>query len=112
MTDPSTTPGVAWEGNFYPIDPGELFMGEFEEVAQRCDVKGYQDMASRMRTLDPVAWKALFWSHDRRRTPDLKWSGYMGPTMRVIIDASHAWPVDDEAEEPGKAESSPTGSTG
>jgi hypothetical protein len=116
VTDPTEKPGVHWEGNFYPSDPGELYMGEFEEIAQRSDITGYQDLAVRMRRLDPVAWKALFWSHDRRRTPDLKWSGYMGPPMRAIIDAAKAWPEADDVadgdEESGKAGSSPTGSAG
>jgi hypothetical protein len=115
VTEPTdqSGPGVTWDGNFYPVDPGEITLGEYTLVAQRSDVKGYRDMGTRLRNLDHEAWRALFWVHARRRDPDLKWSDFMGPPFKVIIQAAESWPTpDDEDGEPGKAQEEPSETTG
>lgn len=99
---------ITWNGNVYFADPAELTMGELETIAQRCDITGIADMLDRIRRVDHIAWKALFWTQDRRRDPALRWDGYDGPTMRVILDAGASWKT--QAGEPGKAPTGPDGS--
>lgn len=113
---PVDLPMIEWNGRQYNPDPTYLTMGEYEAISQRCDVIGLVDMIRRAARVDHIAWKAIFWAQDRRHDPDLKWSDYEGPTMRVVLKASQAWPQEETAQllgdgEPGK-DSSPTGSDG
>lgn len=88
---------VDWNGKSYFADPEELTMGELEVISQRSEITGILDMVDRLRRMDHVAWKAIFWAQDRREDLSLKWDGYDGPTMRVLANAAKSW----REEEPG-----------
>lgn len=106
MTDDRT---VTWNGETYFTDPAELTMGELEVLGQRTDITGLSDLTARLRRTDHIGWKAIFWIQDRRRDADLRWDGYSGPTMRILLDAVDTWP-DAGEEEPGKAQTEVAGS--
>lgn len=105
---------VEWNGNVYFTDPSDLTMGELETIAQRSDVTDFADLIGRLRRVDHIGWKALFWTQDRRRDPNLRWDGYEGPTFRVLLDAGAIWSQKRDQPDPeveaGKEQTAADGS--
>lgn len=104
---------VEWNGHSYDVDPTELTMGEYEEIAKRGGPDGMFRMVEGLQGMNATAWKAMFWIQDRRRDPDLSFGDYAGPTFRVILDARKNWPAEDDdagTAGPGKAPSGTDGS--
>lgn len=104
---------LQWNGNSYDTDPASLTMGELETLSQRCEITGFQDLIERLKRVDHIGWKAMFWTQDRRRQPDLRWDGYDGPSLRVLLDAGVARAgktAEPEDEQEGKAPTEADGS--
>lgn len=91
-----------WNGKSYDLDPAELSMGEYEEIAKRGGPDGFFEMLNGLKDMRPTPWKSLFWIQDRRTNPDLSFGDYAGPTFRVILDAEKT--LFDVGEAPGKGE--------
>lgn len=105
---------LQWNGNSYDTDPASLTMGELETLSQRCEITGFQDLIDRLKRVDHIGWKAMFWTQDRRRQPDLRWDGYDGPPLRVLLDAGVVFrsgkAAETEDEQEGKAPTEVDGS--
>lgn len=82
---------IQWNGKDYDVDPLDFSMAELSAIHERTGLKGFHALMDAMSTQDPDAWKAAFWTVDRRQDPELKWTCYDGPTTRVILQAMHGF---------------------
>lgn len=77
---------VTWKGTDYDVDPSEFDGLELTEIKKRTGLN-FQQLLDGLGHLDPEAIRAVFWTVERRQSPDLKFSEYAGPSMRVIVPA-------------------------
>jgi len=76
---------VNWNGTEYDIDPAELTGLEMAAIKQRAGFSYRQLMTEAIPDLDGDAIRVLFWTVDRRTNPDLKFSEYAGPPLKVFL---------------------------
>jgi hypothetical protein len=77
---------VNWDGREYDIDPAEFTGLEMAAIKQRAGFTYRQLMTEALPEFDGDAIRALFWTVDRRASPDLKFSEYAGPPIKVFRD--------------------------
>lgn len=75
---------VEWNGKAYDVDPGELSQRELDLIEQRTGQTWREVLVGALRP-EPNAVRALFWVVDRRDEPDLRYSDYDGPPMKVWL---------------------------
>lgn len=91
---------VHWNGKEYDADPSEFSGLELKLVKERTGL-GFWDLIRGIPKMDEDAARVTFWIIDRRADPELKFSDYHGPSMRVILPALPAF--GELVEELGKA---------
>lgn len=75
---------VDWDGTTYDVDPTEFTALEMSAIKQRAGLT-FQQLLQRLVEFDGDAIRAVFWTVERRASPDLKFSEYAGPPVRVIM---------------------------
>lgn len=104
---------VSWKGAEFDVDPSEFDGLELTEIKKRTTLN-FQQLMDGLAQLDPEAIRAVFWTVERRADPELKFSEYRGPSMRVVIPTLPALieAIDDLGkdlpETPGKTSSQPS----
>lgn len=81
---------VDWDGTEYDIDPNEFTGLELSEIKIRT-TWSYRELIRELGGLDADAFRVLFWTVDRRASPDLKFSEYGGPPPRVYVPGFKAF---------------------
>lgn len=90
---------VTWKGTDFDVDPSEFDGLELTEIKKRTGLT-FNQVIDGLAHLDPEAIRAVFWTVERRANPELKFSEYPGPSMRVIIPAMTA--LNEAIEDLGK----------
>jgi hypothetical protein len=75
---------VPWNGKEYDVDPLEFTQLEMSAIKERTKLS-FNALMNGACNLDGDAIRALFWTVDRRENPDLKFSDYPGPPLKVVI---------------------------
>lgn len=75
---------VDWDGKKYDIDPNEFTGLELAEIKIRTGWS-YRELVRELGGLDSEAFRALFWTVDKRTSQELKFSDYDGPPARVYV---------------------------
>lgn len=101
---------VNWRNVDYEVDPNTFSTGELKRVKLLTGMS-YQQLMTGIGELDAEALNVLFYIVDWRGDPSIKYDGYQGPPMGLVVAnmAGFAAAVD----ELGKAlpDPSPTGTT-
>lgn len=75
---------IEWNGREYDVDPSEFSAGELKLIKQRTGLT-YRKLIEAIGEQDGEAICALFWVVDHRADPDVKFTDYQGPPMKLII---------------------------
>src|SRR5688572_11795158 len=75
---------IWWNDLDYEVDPSELLAAEMKLIKQRTGM-GFSEMVHGLVTVDPEAVQAIFWINDHRRDPEIKFSEYSGPPLKVFV---------------------------
>lgn len=75
---------ITWQDRDYNVDPTELSTRELDLIYQRTSLT-WPDLIKGGLRPDPNTVRALFWVIDQRADPNLKFSDYDGPSMRVWL---------------------------
>lgn len=104
---------INWNGKDYDVDPSEFSGRELKEIKLRTQLTYSKLMEAVAREQDGEAICALFWTVDRRTTPDLKFDTYEGPPLKLVL--ANLDGLNTAMEELGKAmgveETTPTTET-
>lgn len=96
---------VPWNGQEHDFDPTDFTGRELSEIKRVAGFPSYMALMNAVKEGDPDAFRAIFWTVERRTNPDLRYGDYDGPSMRVIITFLPAF--DDgfgsDEDESGKA---------
>lgn len=92
---------IPWNGRDYDVDPGEFSAGELKLIKERTGLRYMELLERATKEMDGEAICALFWIVDRRSNPDLKFSDYQGPPLKLIL--LHLDGYNAAMEELGKA---------
>lgn len=76
---------IEWNGKDYDVDPAEFSALELKMIKERTGLTYTKLMDAVAREQDGEAICALFWTVDRRSNPDLKFSDYEGPPLKLIL---------------------------
>lgn len=76
---------IPWNGVDHDVDPGEFTGREMKLVKDRTGLT-YRTLIEAVAALDGEAVCALFWVVARRSDPDLKFTDFDGPPMKLVID--------------------------
>jgi hypothetical protein len=75
---------VAWKGQELDIDPVDFTGLELSEVKKRTALT-FKTLIEGLRECDGDAIRALFWVAMRRTDPELKFSEFDGPPLRLFL---------------------------
>lgn len=75
---------VTWNGVDYDVDPSELNGLELKLIKDRSGLT-YNDLLKGIFTFDGEAICAVFWAAARRTDPELKFSDFAGPPLRLVM---------------------------
>lgn len=76
---------IPWNGKDYDVDPAEFSAGELKLIKERTGLTYMKLVTAAVTDLDGEAIAAMFWIVDRRSNPDLKFSDYDGPPLKLIL---------------------------
>lgn len=102
---------VKWNGVDYDVDPNEFSTGELKRVKILTGLS-YRQLLEGIQAIDAEAIGVLFYIVDWRGDPNLKYDGYSGPPMGLVVASMTGFA--DAMDELGKALPdlpSPTGTT-
>lgn len=120
------TLAIDWNGKTYDVDPNEFTVRELDLIEQKTGLNWSNLLLTALR-FQPNAIRALFWLVDQRDQPDLKFSSYEGPPMKVWTPHVVEWAalVDDlgklvkaanaasgSADSPSTVDTHPSSTTG
>jgi len=91
---------VTWNGREYDVDPSEFTGLELKLIKDRTNLS-FRDLVNGIARFDGEAVQAVFWAVARRDEPDLKFSDFQGPPMKLVVANIAAF--NDAMEELGKA---------
>lgn len=96
---------VTWNDREYDVDPLGFSGLELSLIKQRTGMGFTKLMQEGIPDMDGDALRALFWVVDRRTDPELKFSEYGGPPLRVILPSLPGFIASAEqmADDLGKA---------
>jgi hypothetical protein len=98
---------IDWNGSERDFDPTDFTVRELSEIRRVAGFNGLMELITAIQAMDPDAFRAVFWTVDRRDNGDLRFGDYDGPTMRQVINSLKSLAImEDEEEEPGKDDSS------
>lgn len=75
---------VNWNGVDYDVDPNEMNGTELKLVKQMTGML-YRDLVRAVLAFDGEAINAVFWIAVRRTSPDLKFSDFDGPPLKLVL---------------------------
>lgn len=75
---------VTWNGVDHEVDPAEFNGLELKLVKERTGLK-YRDLVQGLLDSDGEAICAVFWVAARRLDPDLKFSDFAGPPLKLVM---------------------------
>ena len=75
---------MPWKGSDFDVDPSEFDGLELTEIKKRTGL-AFTQLIDGLGNLDAEAIRAVFWTVERRSDPELKFSDYRGPSMRVVL---------------------------
>lgn len=75
---------VQWNGKEYDVDPSEFTGLELSEIKIRIG-QTFTQLLRGIPEFEPDVIRVLFWTVDRRTSPDLKFSEYAGPPMKIVV---------------------------
>jgi hypothetical protein len=75
---------INWNGVDYDVDPSEFTGGELKLVKERTGLR-YSELVQNILAFDGEAICAIFWVAARRTNPELKFSEFDGPPLRLVM---------------------------
>lgn len=75
---------VEWNGVEYDIDPSEFTTSELKQVKILTQFR-YRKLLDAVADLDPEAIHILFYTVAKRTDPNLKYSEFEGPPLKVFL---------------------------
>lgn len=91
---------VNWNDVDYNIDPADFTTGELKRVKLLTGLT-YTTLMQGIQGLDPEALGVLFYINDWRGDPNVKYDGYQGPPLRLILENMAG--LDEAMDDLGKA---------
>lgn len=95
---------VTWNDKEYDVDPSEMSGFELKLVKDRTGLS-FKQLVNGIGQIDGEAIMAVFWIAARREAPDLKFSDFQGPPIRLVVANLEGF--NDAMEELGKLAPAP-----
>jgi len=76
---------IEWNDRELNVDPLDLSGLELSLIKQRTTLT-FRGLSAALQEVDGDAVRALFWIAERRTNPDLKFSEYEGPPIRLFLE--------------------------